>query len=100
MFLALAVVTGVFLKVGRRVVKIALLMASTAVLVIFTVAAIPFSFGILFGILITLASLAFLLSPAILQSRLERKEPSHPSVEGGPLVEGEEVVTHWFTNAR
>ncbi len=99
-FFALAVVTAVFLKVGRRVVKIALLMASTAVLVIFTVAAIPFSFGILFGILITLASVAFLLSPAILQSRLDRKESSDPSVEGGPVVEGEEVVTHWFTNAR
>ena len=94
-FLALAVTTGVFLKVGRRVVKIALLTASTAVLVIFTVVAIPFSFGILSGILITLASVAFLLSPAILQSRLDRREPSYPSVEGG-----EEVVTHWFTNAR
>ena len=94
-FLALAVVTGVFLKVGRRMVKIALLATSTVVLVIFTVAAIPFSFGILFGILITLASVAFLLSPAILQSRLDRKEPSYPPVESG-----EEVVTHWFTNAR
>ena len=94
-FLALAVTTGVFLKVGRRVVKIALLTASTAVLVVFTVVAIPFSFGLLSGILITLASVFFLLSPAILQSRLDRKEPSYPPVESG-----EEVVTHWFTNAR
>ena len=94
-FLALAVTTGVFLKVGRRVVKIALLAAATVVLVVFTVVAIPFSFGLLSGILITLASVAFLFSPAILQSRLDRREPSHPPVESG-----KGVVTHWFTNAR
>jgi hypothetical protein len=48
-------------------------------------------------ILITLASVAFLLSPAIIQSRLERKEQPYPSIEG----EGNsEVVTHWFTSAR
>ena len=96
-FLALAVTTGVFLKVGHRLVKIGLLTVSTAVLVIFSIVVIPFGFGILSGILVTLASVAFLLSPAFLQSRLERREALQPSVE--PSIEGEgEVVTHWFTN--
>ena len=94
-FLALAVTTGVFLKVGQRLIKIGLLTASTAMLVVFTVVAIPLGFGILSAILITLASVAFLLSPAILQSRLDRSEPSYP-----PLEEGGEVVTHWFMNGR
>ena len=94
-FLALAVTTGVFLKVGHRLLKIGLLTLSTALLVVFTIVAIPLSIGLLSMILIILASVAFLLSPAILQSRLERKEHSYPSLQGG-----EEVVTHWFRSAR
>ena len=94
-FLALAVTTGVFLKVGQRLVKIGLLTASTIVLVVFTTVAVPLSFGLVSVILITLASVAFLLSPAIIQSRLDRRERTYPSFEGG-----EEVVTHWFTNPR
>ena len=94
-FLALAVTTGVFLKVGHRFLKIGLLTTSTTVLVMFTIAAIPMSLSLLSMILITLASVAFLLSPAILQSRLDRREHAYPSIEGGG-----EVVTHWFTNAR
>ena len=90
-FLALAVTTGVFLKLGHRVLKIALLTMSTAVLVVFTVVAIPLGLSFLSMMLITLASIAFLLSPAILQSRLERRERSDRALEG----EGE-VVTHWF----
>jgi hypothetical protein len=93
-FLALAVTTGVFLKVGHRLVKIALLTVSTALLVAFTVVAIPIGLGILSMILIMLASVAFLLSPAFLRSRLERGERPYPPIEG----EGE-VVTHWFKNA-
>ena len=94
-FLALAVTTGVFLKVGQRLVKIGLLTLSSAIMVTFTIVAIPLSFGILSMILILLASVAFLFSPAILQSRLNRREHSYPFIEGG-----EEVVTHWSTNAR
>jgi len=94
-FLALAVTTGVFLKVGHRLLKIGLLTVSTAVLVAFTVVAFPLGFSLLSMILITLASVAFLLSPAILQSRLDRKaRPYLPAESQG------EVVTHWFTNAR
>ena len=96
-FLALAVTTGVFMKARHRLLKVALLTGSTAVLVVFTVVAIPFGFSLLSVILITLASVAFLLSPAIIQSRLERKEQPYPSIEG----EGNsEVMTHWFTSAR
>ena len=94
-FLGLAVTTGVFLKVGQRLVKIGLLTASTALLVAFTVVAIPLGFGLLAVILITMASVAFLLSPAILQSRLDRREGPYLSVEGAG-----EVVTHWFRSAR
>ena len=94
-FLALAVTTGVFMKVGQRLVKIGLLTASAAVMVIFTIAAIPFGFSLLSMILITLASVAFLFSPAILRSRLERREHSYLPLDGG-----EEVVTHWFRSAR
>ncbi len=94
-FLALAVTTGVFLKMGQRVLKIALLTISTALLAVFTMVAIPLSIGLFSMILITLASVAFLLSPAILQSRLHRRERLYPPTEGAG-----EVVTHWFTNAR
>ena len=94
-FLALAVTTGVFLKVGQRLVKIGLLTASTALLVVFTIVAIPLTISLLSVILITFASVAFLLGPAILQTRLERRDRSHPPIEGPG-----EVVTHWFTNAR
>ena len=94
-FLALAVTTGVFLKVGHRLLKIGLLTFSTIVLVVFTVTAIPLSFGLLSVILIAVASVAFLFSPAILQSRLDREEHSYTSIEGGG-----EVVNHWFANGR
>ncbi len=95
-FLALAITTGVFLKIGHRIMKIGLLTVSTAIMVIFTVVAIPLSFGVLSGILITVASVAFLLSPAIWHSRLDHAEYSYPQIEGG----GEETVTHWFSSTR
>ncbi len=98
-FLALAVTTGVFMKVGHRLVKIGLLTLSTALIVTFTIAVIPVSFGVFSMILITLASIAFLFSPAILESRLTR----HDVVEGADANpaggdERGEAVTHWFTN--
>ena len=97
-FLALAVTTGVFMRVGHRLVKIGLLTISTALLVMFTVAVIPISFGVFSIILVTLASIAFLLSPALVRSRLDRREePYLSAIEGGEP--GGEVVTHWFTNA-
>ena len=94
-FLALAVTTGVFMKLGQRLLKIGLLTASAAVMVVFTIVAIPFGFSLLSMILITLASVAFLFSPAILRSRLERRDHSYLTLDGG-----QEVVTHWFRSAR
>ena len=91
-FLALAVTTAIFFKVGRRLVQIALLTLSTALMVVYTVAALPLTFGILAVILVILSSVAFLFSPAILEARLARRKSSprvaHP---------GKQVVTHWFT---
>lgn len=95
-FLALAVTTGVFLKLGHRLMKIGLLSVTTAILVIFTTVAIPLSFGLLSVMLITTASVAFLLSPVLWHSRLHGREFPHPQIEAG----GGEAVTHWFTNAR
>ena len=94
-FLALAITTGVFLKVGHRLVKIGLLTVATTLLVVFTIVAIPFGFSLLSMILVTIASVAFLLSPAILQSRLDRRENPSPTIDGGG-----EVVTHWFSDPR
>jgi len=93
-FLALAVTTAVFFKVGRRLVQIGLLTLSTALLVVFTVVAIPLSFGVLAAILVSLASVAFLLSPAILEARLAKRSSPHPA-----MPDNGEVVTHWFSSA-
>ena len=92
-FLALAVTTGVFLKVGRRLIKIGLLTLSTVLLVVVTVVAVPLAFNLLAVILIMLASVAFLLSPAVLQSRMDRKYDPYM-----PVGEGRGEVNHWFTN--
>ena len=92
-FLALAVTTAVFLKVGPRLVRIGLLMLITAILVAITAASLPVSLNALAILLMIVASVAFLLSPAMLESRLKQRSPqqvaSHP---------GGEVVTHWFCN--
>lgn len=91
-FLALAVTTAIFFKVGRRLVQIALLTLSTALMVVYTVVAIPISFGILAVILLILSSVAFLFSPAILDALLALRKASRrrPSSD-------RHVVTHWFT---
>ena len=71
-FLAMAVTTAVFLKVGPRLLRIGLLTVSTSILVIITAASLPVSLNALAVILMIVASLAFLLSPAILESKMER----------------------------
>ena len=95
-FLALAVTTAVFLKLGHRLMKIGLLTVSTGILVIFTTVALPLGLGLLSVLLITTASVAFLLSPGIWHSRLRGDKYPYPQFEAG----GGEAVTHWFTNAR
>ena len=91
-FLALAVTTAIFFKVGRRLVQIALLTLSTALMVVYTVVALPLTFGILAVILVILSSVAFLFSPAILEARLARRKSSRQLADPG-----KQVVTHWFT---
>jgi hypothetical protein len=91
-FLALAVTTAIFFKVGRRLVQIALLTLSTALMVVYTVVAIPLTFGILAVILLILSSAAFLFSPAILEAVLALRKASSRRVPPG-----RQVVTHWFT---
>ena len=91
-FLALAVTTAIFFKVGRRLVQIALLTLSTALMVVYTVVAIPLSFGLLAVILVILSSVAFLFSPAILEARFAKRTPSRR-----PAHRGGQVVTHWFS---
>ena len=91
-FLALAVTTAIFFKVGRRLVQIALLTLSTALMVVYTVVAIPLTFGILAVILVILSSVAFLFSPAILDALLPLRRSSRRRTHGD-----RHVVTHWFT---
>ena len=93
-FLALAVTTGAFFMIGNRLLKIGLLTASTALMVAFTVVSVPVSFGILAAILIILASIAFLFSPAVLGSKLENEEEAIDFMEGG------EAAPNWSHNTR
>ena len=72
-FVAMAVTTAVFLKVGPRLLRIGLLTVSTSILVIITAASLPVSLGALAVILMIVASLAFLLSPAMLESKIESR---------------------------
>ena len=88
-FLALAVTTAVFLKIGPRLIKIGLLALTTAVLVIITAASLPVSLSGLAVLMMIVASVVFLLSPAMLDHRHSR-QMAHDSAG--------EVVTHWFCN--
>ena len=73
-FVAMAVTTAVFFKVGPRLVRIGLLTVSTFILVIVTAASLPVSLSVVAVSLMIVASLAFLLSPAMLESKLERRQ--------------------------
>ena len=72
-FVAMAVTTAVFLKIGPRLLRIGLLTVVTSILVIITVASLPVSLNVLAVILMIVASVAFLLGPAILESTFERR---------------------------
>jgi len=103
-FLALAVTTAVFVKVGPRLVKIGLLSVSTAILVIVTAASLPVSFSVLAVSLMMLASVAFLLSPAVLESKWGDRQAKYPAYPHQPSLTKrgcrQEVVTHWFINGK
>ena len=72
-FLAMAVTTAVFLKVGPRLLRIGLLTVTTSILVIITAASLPVSLNALAVVLMIVASLVFLLSPAMLESKIEQR---------------------------
>ena len=72
-FLAMAVTTAVFLKVGPRLLRIGLLTVATSILVVITAASLPVSLNTMAVVLMIVASLAFLLSPAVLESKIERR---------------------------
>ena len=93
-FVALAVTTGVFLRVGPRLIKIGLLTLCTVVMVIITAASLPVAFNVLAVVLMMLASVAFLLSPALVETQL-----NHRRFLYSPYGSGGKVVTHWFANA-
>ena len=93
-FLALALTTAVFLKVGARLVRIGLLTLATVILVVITATSFPVDLGMLAVLLMIAASGALLLGPAMLDP--QRNGANHPS----ELKGSGEVITHWFTNAR
>ncbi len=72
-FLAFAITTAVFLKVGPRLLRIGLLTVTTSLLVSITAASLPVNLGFLAVFLMVVASLVFLLSPAIWESHLAHR---------------------------
>lgn len=94
-FLALAVTTALFLKIGPRLLRIGLLTLVTAILVAVSAASLPISLNVLAVLLMTVASVVFLLSPAMLESQLSHRQ-GYLRAQGG----GGEVVTHWFANSK
>jgi hypothetical protein len=72
-FLALAVTTAVFLKVGPRSLRIGLLVLITSILIVITALSLPVDLGFVAVGLMILASLAFLLSPAVIEAKVNRR---------------------------
>ena len=72
-FLALAVTTAVFLKMGPRPLRIGLLVLITSILIVITALSLPVDLGFVAVGLMILASLAFLLSPAVLEAKANRR---------------------------
>ena len=72
-FLALAVTTAVFLKVGPRALRIGLLVLITSILIVITALSLPVDLGFVAVGLMILASLAFLLSPAVIEAKVNRR---------------------------
>ena len=72
-FVAMAITTAIFLKLGPRLLRIGLLTVSTTILVVITAASLPVSLNVLAVVLMIVASVAFLLCPAMLESTLARR---------------------------
>ncbi len=72
-FLALAITTAVFLKVGPRLVRIGLLAGTTSILIVITALSLPVDLGFVAVGLMIMASVAFLLFPAVLEAQANRR---------------------------
>ena len=86
-FVAMAITTAVFLKLGPRLLQIGLLTVATSILVVITAASLPVSLDALAVVLMIIASLAFLLCPAMLESTIERQK-----LEPGAVGESSESL--------
>jgi hypothetical protein len=103
-FLALAVTTAMFLRIGPRLIRIGLLGISTAILVAVTAASLPVSLSLVAVLMMIVASVVFLLSPAVPEwlgrsRRHSRQLARGPSAHsGGSPSAPLRIVTHWFCN--
>ena len=73
-FVVMAATTAVFFNVVPTLLRTGLLTVSTSILVVITAASLPVSLNVLAVVLMIVASLAFLLSPAMLESKVERRQ--------------------------
>ncbi len=85
-FLALAVTTAVFLKVGPRLLRIGLLALITSILIVITALSLPVDLGFVAMGLMILASVAFLLSPAVLEAQANRRQRLSMAAQGEDSV--------------
>jgi hypothetical protein len=88
------VVTAVFLKIGPRVLKIGLLALTTAILIVISATSLPVDFSFLALLLMIIASVAFLLSPAMLESQLNNRQPQRPAYEPGVDKDADPPLRH------
>ena len=87
-FLALAATTAVFLKVGPRLMRIGLLALITSILIVITALSLPVDLGFVAVGLMILASVAFLLSPAVLEAKANRRNALSVASQGDDLTPG------------
>ena len=87
-FLALAITTAVFLKVGPRLLRIGLLAVITSILIVITALSLPVDLGFVAVGLMILASVAFLLSPAVLEAKVGRRNNLGAVSQGDDMSPG------------
>ena len=93
-FLAFAVTTAVFLKVGPRLLRIGLLTLTTSFLVAITAASLPVNLGFLAVLLMIVASVVFLLSPAMWESQIAQRRQRRLTTMTGHSEDSD----LWFTD--
>ena len=93
-FLAFALTTAVFLKVGPRLLRIGLLTLTTSFLVAITAASLPVNLGFLAVLLMIVASVVFLLSPAMWESQLAQRRQRRLTTMSGETKD----TDSWFSD--